>query len=194
MAPSIFLEPPRVNEVIVAINSLNFYKSFGHDDIPPFFLRTASCVLAPTLCCFVDNAFRLRIFPRSCKIAKIVPLFKTGKTEELTNYRPISIFTCFSKIFEKLIYSRLISFFQQKSVLLDSQHEFRNGMSTTHAVLHVLTSTCDQINDEQYTGLILLDFEKAFDTVCHRTLLHKLEHYGIRGEALKLLQSFFSNR
>ena len=58
VAPSIFLELTRVNEYIVAINSLNFYKSFGHDDIPPFFLRTACCVLAPTLCYFVDNAFR----------------------------------------------------------------------------------------------------------------------------------------
>ena len=67
-------------------------------------------------------------------------------------------------------------------------------MSTTHAVLDVLTSTCDQINNEQYTGLILLDFKKAFDTVCHRKLLHKLEHYGIRGKALKLLHSFLSNR
>ena len=194
MAPSIFLEPPRVNEVIVAINSLNFCKSFGHDDIPPFFLRTACCVLATTLCYFVDNAFRLGIFPRSCKIAKIVPLFKTGKTEELTNYRPISILTCFSKIFEKLIYNRLISFFQKSSVLHDSQYGFRNGMSTTHAVLDDLTSTCEQINNEQYTGLILLDFKKAFDTVCHRKLLQKLEHYGIRGEALKLLHSFLSNR
>ena len=67
-------------------------------------------------------------------------------------------------------------------------------MSTTHAVLDVLTSTCDQINNEQYTGLILLDFKKAFDTVCHRKLLHKLEHYGIRGEAFKLLHSFLSSR
>ena len=124
VAPPIFLEPPRVNEVIVAITSLNFFKSFGHDDIPPFFLRTACCVLAPTLCYFVDNAFRLGIFPRICKIAKIVPLFKTGKTEKLTNYRPISILTCFSKIFEKLIYSRLISFFQKNSVLHDSQYGF----------------------------------------------------------------------
>ena len=187
MTPSIFLEPPRVNEVVVAINSLNFYKSFGHDDIPPFFLCTACCVLTPMLCYFVDNAFPLGILPRSCKIAKIeiakiVPLFKTGKTEELTDYRPISILTCFSKIFEKLIYSRLISFFQKNSILHDSQYGFRNGMSTTHAVLDVLTSTSDQINNEQYTGLILLDLKKAFDTVCHRKLLHKLEHYGIRGE------------
>ena len=194
VASSIFLEPPRVNEVIVSINSLNFYKSFGHDDIPPFFLRTACCVLAPTLCYFVDNAFRLGRFPRNCKIEKIVPLFKTGKTEELTNYRPISILTCFSKIFEKLIYSRLISFFRKNPVLHDYQYGFRNGMSTTHAVLDVITSTCDQINNEQYTGLILLDFKKAFDTICHTKLLHKLEQYGIRGEALKLLHSFLSNR
>ena len=98
VAPSIFLQPPRVNEVIVAINSLNFYKSFGHD-IPPFFLRTACCVLAPTLCYFVDNAFRLGIFPRSCKIAKIVPLFKTGKTEELiiVQYRFSLVFLKFLK-------------------------------------------------------------------------------------------------
>ena len=154
-------------------------------------------VLAPTLCYFVDNAYRLGIFPRSCKIAKIVPvpLFKTGETEELTNYcRPLSILTCFSKFFEKLIYTRLISFFQKNSVLRDSQYGFRNGMSTTHAVLDVLTSTCDQINNEQYTGLILLDFKKAFDTVCHRKLLHKLEHYGIRGETLKLLYLFLFDR
>ena len=145
MVPSIFLEPSRVNGVIVVINSLNFYKSFRHNDISPFFLRTACCVLAPTLCYFVDNAFRQGIFPRSCKIAKIVPLFKTWKTEELTNYRPISILTCFSEVFEKLIHSRLMSFFQKNSVLHDSQHGFRNSMSTTRAVLNVLTSVCDQL-------------------------------------------------
>ena len=66
-------------------------------------------------------------------------------------------------------------------------------MTTTHAVLDLLTSACYQINNEQYTGLILLDFKKTFDTVCQRKLLHKCEHYGIRGEA-KLLHSFLSNR
>ena len=89
---------------------------------------------------------------------------------------------------------RLISSFQKNFVLHDSQHGFRNGISTTHAVLNCLTSTCDQINNEQYTGLILSDFEKAYDKVCHGKLLHMLEHYGIRGEALKLLYSFLSNR
>ena len=67
-------------------------------------------------------------------------------------------------------------------------------MSTTHAILDVLTNIYDQIDNEQYTGLILLDFKKAFDTVCRRKLLHKLEHYGVRGEVIKLLHWFLSNR
>ena len=67
-------------------------------------------------------------------------------------------------------------------------------MSTSHAIMDVLTSTYDHIDNNMYTALILLDFKKAFDTVCHTTLLKKLEHYGIRGVAHKLLHSFLSDR
>jgi len=94
-------------------------KSVGHDNISPYYLRIAiaSTILSPVLCYFIDNAFRLEVFPRSCKIAKITPLFKSGKTELLTNYRPISILTCFSKMIEKLIHERLLNFFEKHSVL-----------------------------------------------------------------------------
>ena len=96
---SIFLEPPRVNEVMIVINSLNFHKSHGHDDtsIPPFLLQVASSILAPVLCYFIDNAFQFGIFPQSFKIAKIIPIYKAGITNSLTNYRPTSILTCFFK-------------------------------------------------------------------------------------------------
>ena len=62
-----------------------------------------------------------------------------------------------------------------------------------HALLDILTNTCDLINKEQHIGR-LLDFKKAFDTACHRKLLHKLEHYGIRGKALKLLHLFLADK
>ena len=71
VSPSIFMEPPRVNEVINIINSLNLNKSVGHDNISPYFLRVASDTLAPAFCFIIDNAFRLGIFPTSCKIARI---------------------------------------------------------------------------------------------------------------------------
>ena len=189
-----YMEPPRVNEVINLINLLNLCKSVGHDNISPYFLQVASNILAPALCYFIENAFHLGIFPKSCKIAKITPLFKSGNSNNLTNYRPISILTCFFKIFEKLIHQRMTSFFTKNLVLIDSQYGFQNNMSATHAVLDVLTTAYDQINDNNYIGLILLDFKKAFDTVCHKTLLSKLEHYSICGVTHKLISSFLSDR
>ena len=67
--------------------------------------------LAPAICFFIDNVFRIGIFPHSCKIARVIPLCKSGKTDNLTNYHRIWILTCFSKIFEKLIHKRLTNFF-----------------------------------------------------------------------------------
>ena len=93
-----------------------------------------------------------------------------------------------------MIHKRLTNFFQKNSVLCYTQYEFQSNLSTTHALLDVLTNTRDQINAGDYTGLIVLDFKKAFDTVCHKIFLRKLEHYGIRGQALKLLNSFLHTR
>ena len=117
-------------------------------------------------------------------------MFKAGK-KEVNNYRPISILTCLSKIFEKLIYTRLVSFFQKHSVIAETQYGFQNNKSTSHAILDVLTNAYDNIESN---AIVLLGFKKAFDTVCHSTFLNKLEHYGIRGIALKLLKSFLTNR
>ena len=159
--------------MINLINFLNLNKSEGHDNISPYFLRIAFSVLSPTLCYFIENATKFGIFPLSCKIAKVVPLFKSGEKDNLTNYRPIPILTCFSKIFENLIYSRLFAFFQKDVVPIKTQYGFRNNKSTTHAILDILINNYDNIDTRKYTALILLDFKKAFDTVCHSILLKK---------------------
>ena len=85
---SMYFDPPRINEVINLINSLNLSKAVGHDNIAPYFLRVASNILAPALCYFFDNAIQFAVFPQNCKIAKIIPLFKAGK-KEVNNYRPV---------------------------------------------------------------------------------------------------------
>ena len=146
------------------------------------------------MCYFIDNAFRLGIFQQSCKTAKIVPLFKSGNTQSFTNYWPISILTCFAKIFKKLIFERLTTFFRKHSVLTKTQYGFQSDKSTSHAILDVLTADYDNVNNNLYTGLILLDFKKAFDTVYNSLLLHKLEHCCITGIAHNLIKSFLSNR
>ena len=157
MDSSIFMEPPRINKVFNLINSLNLNKSVGHDNIPPYFLKVASNVIA--LCYFFDNAFLLGIFPQSCKIAKVVPLFKLGSTENLSNYRPISILPCFSKILEKLIYPRVSAFFQKHSACTKTQYGFQSNTFTTHALLDVINTVYDRININEYTSIIPLDFK-----------------------------------
>ena len=78
---SMYFDPPRINEVINLIDSLNLSKAVDHDNIAPYFLRVASKILAPALCYFFDTAIQFGVFPRNCKIAKIIPLFKVGKKE-----------------------------------------------------------------------------------------------------------------
>ena len=130
-----------------------------HDNY--FRLVSLTSNLASTICFFIDSAFRIEIFPHSCKIARVIPLFKSGKIDNLTNYLPVTILICFSKIFKRLIHKRLTKFVQKHSVLVKSQYAFQNNMSTTHAILDLLTTSYDQINDNNFTCvMLLLDFHK----------------------------------
>ena len=154
--------------------------------------RTENNVLHVTT--LFNYAFTLGIFPFCLKIARVIPVFKSGEKIDLNNYQPISILSTFSKILEKLIYDRTQSFLDKHSILLSTQYGFRPFHSTSHAMLDLLTSTYENINDSKQTALMLLDFKKAFDTVNHVILLRKLQHYGIKGAANKLFASFLINR
>ena len=82
----------------------------GHDNIQPFFLKAAKHVIAPYFSLFLNFVFSEEIFPRNCKIARITPDYRSGAKEEMNNYRPIFISTCFSKIIEKILFARLAVF------------------------------------------------------------------------------------
>ena len=101
---------------------------------------------------------------------------------------------CISKLLEKLIFVRLNNFLQKRSIINAAQYGFQKGRSTEHAVLDVITSVYDNINQNNYTGLAFLDFRKAFDTISHSILLQKLNHYGIRDMAGNLISAYLSNR
>ena len=194
VSPSIYLDVPNLSEIINAIQALSLNKSIGHDNIPPYYLRITSSILAPYLHIFIDFCFTKGVFPETCTIAKIVPIFKKGERENPFNYRPISILTCFSKILEQIIHKRLISFFDKHGIIQHTQYGFQLNVSTNHALVDVVTQSFENINNNMYTGLIFLDLTKAFDTVNHEMLLHKLDHYGIRGQSNNLLRAFLKRK
>ena len=126
ISSSIFLHPTQVSEVYNAIMSLNSYKSPGYDNIPVYFIRSVAEILAYPLLILVNHSFELGYFPNCLKTAKIIPLYKSGDKSLPTNYRPISILTCFSKILEKLIYNRLMNFIDKHSLISSTQYGFEN--------------------------------------------------------------------
>ena len=134
------------------------------------------------------------LFPNCLKIAKVTPIFKKGCCQLFDNYRPISVLPIFGKIFEKALYSRIYSFLVSQSIIYDKQFGFREGHSTSHAVNYSINMICKNLENKKHVIGIFIDLSKAFDTIDHKKLLVKLEHYGIRGSCHKLIQSYLSKR
>ena len=105
----------------------------------------------------------------------------------VTNYRSIFILSCFSKILEKLAYSRTIDSLNHENVLLPTQYSFKRNYSTLRAIIDYLSTCYDNIENKLYSRLIILNLDKAFDTVDHYTLLQKLHHHGLK----RIVNNFF---
>ena len=128
------------------------------------------------------------------KLARVVPLYKSGDKRLLSNYRPVSVLPVFSKFLEKAVYNRLIRFFGKYEILYSNQYGFGKKRSTSLALLYLHDKITSAIDERKHTVGIFLDLSKAFDTVNHRILLDKLEHFGIRGLALEWIKCCLCNR
>ena len=134
------------------------------------------------------------INPDDLKIAKVVPIYKSGDTTKCTNYRPISVLSIINNIFEKILYKRLYDYLEKFEILYQNQYGFRKGHSTMHVLVELVGNIKNSIDNGEMTCGIFVNLSKAFDTVNHKILLDKLNHYGFRGKANQLLASYLTNR
>ena len=134
------------------------------------------------------------IVPDKLKIAKVIPIFKKGDKNEISNYRPISLLSIFNKLLEKVVYKRLYNFLIKNNILYKYQFGFRKNHSTSMALLEVIDNCYKNIDVNKKVLGIYFDLQKAFDTVDHNILLHKLYNYGIRGFMHVWLKHYLTNR
>ena len=133
-------------------------------------------------------------FPSQWKKAKVTCVYKKGKKNECSNYRPISLLSIPSKIFEQLINEQLCSHLDNFNLRSDFQWGFRNNRSTEDLLLYMSEKWHKDIDGGKFVGVLLIDFKKAFDSISHNILLKKLAAHGVTGTSLELLESYLSNR
>ena len=151
-------------------------------------------LLAAPLSHICNLSFERCIFPDKLKIAKILPVFKSDDPSLFSNYRPISILPCLSKVFEKLFYLRLSGFLTKFNILNHHQYGFRPHHSTATAILELVNNIYEGFENNQYTVGVFIDLKKTVDTVNLEILLDKINFYGSRGIPLTWRTSYLSHR
>jgi len=127
-------------------------------------------------------------FPNLLKIAQITPIPKITYPKSTNDYRPISILPSLSKVFEKVIYSRLYSFVTGNCILSPQQYVFRTNHSTELVIAAIYDDMICNKDNKLITCTLFLDLSKPFDCV------DQLFYYGVKGTPLKLLASYLDNR
>ena len=189
-----FFKSVEESEVCTLLQNIDNSKAAGYDDISGIFLKDGASVICKPITYIVNLSISSNIFPKNCKIAKIKPIYKKGSKLEAVNYRPISLLPLISKIFEKLMHDQLQMYINKCNLTYKFQSGFRSNFSTDTCLSYMHDKILKGFDRGEYTGMVLIDLQKAFDTIDHDILIKKLKHIGMSENAISWIKSYLKNR
>ena len=169
-------------------------KAADLDNLSGKFLKDGATVLAEPISQICNLSIKYSIFPSDCKIAKLKPLFKKVSKTAPKNYRPVSLLPLVSKIIEKVAHNQAQSFLDKNDIIYRHQSGFRKFFSTDSCLSYLSNKIATGFESSIYTAMILIDLQKAFDTVNHDILLKKMEFVGFSEETTKWFKPYLPNR
>jgi hypothetical protein len=191
---SFFIRPVISNEVWSKLLKMKTNKAIGADLIHPKIVVDGADYLAGPLANIINESFLQGVVPTSLKVARIVPVHKGGPKSDPSNYRPISILSMFSKLFEGFICAQLREYFDKHGILVPDQYGFQPKTNTKDAMIKFISEVQTGLENKAHVLACYIDLKKAFDTVDHKILLGKLEKYGVRGVGLAWFKNYLTNR
>ena len=190
--PPFEFTPVSRSDVHKELIALNERKPSGYDYLPPKLLQLGYDALTPPITTLVNMSIQQCIFPNCLKNAKLSPVFKKDDSMNKTNFRPVSIMVCFSKVFVKLYCDQLLDFFNK--VVSKFLSAFRKGYSCETVLIKMIEDCRKSLSEHMVVAAMLVDLSMAFDCLPHRLLLAKLSAYGLSHDSCHLLMSYLSER
>jgi len=191
---SLFLQPVTHTEIFNIVMSLKNKRSTGDDGIPVFIIKMSLFYILDVLVYLINQSFVEGVFPSKLKMAVVVPVFKKGDPRCVENYRPVSLLSSFTKIFETAMGRRILDFLRNQKILVSNQHGFLKGKSCETAVFQFIQEIIGGLESKCFALGIFVDLSKAFDVLDHDILISKCFKYGIRGIVLDWIRSYLSDR
>ena len=163
-----------VKHIILSLKSV----AAGWDNFPAYLGKKCINGYITPLTYILNQSMTEGVFPDLLKTARVIPLYKSGEKKNINNYRPISILSFFSKIFEKTMYHYISNFMDKHNLISKHQFGFRSKHSPQHAVISLVNNITNSLDSNNIVIGVFLDLKKAFDTVDHTILLKKYMHMG----------------
>ena len=188
------ISPIEKEKVSKLLSAMDTSKATGTDNVGPRLLKLAAPYISDDITYICNQSINKSTFPRKWKEAKVSPLHKNGPHDDVNNYRPISILPVLSKVLEKHVHDCLSVYLNENNLLHRTQSGFRWQHSCETALVHMIDSWLNAMDNGELVGIVLVDFKKAFDLVDHQILFSKLKLYGISSEALMWFDTYLTNR
>eukprot|EP00733_Pompholyxophrys_punicea_P000453 Pompholyxophrys_punicea_v1_NODE_126_length_3319_cov_18.116115.p1 type:complete len:664 gc:universal NODE_126_length_3319_cov_18.116115:2957-966(-) len=191
--PAFVLTPCTAEDVVAMISELKG-QTIDALGIHTCFLKDGAEFLSHPIAFLVNLSLNTGTFPSLLKVARLVPIFKKGARDDISNYRPISILPLLSKLYEKFIDKQLRAHLDAHNMWNKNQYGFRKNFSTTMALVRLYEQVLTNFGSSHFGAGVFLDVRRAFDSVSHSILLRKLPDYGITGYVLEWFTSYLHCR